>query len=86
VKLMRRFYKNLDTSKYGRLMTVAFWLFSVTCLILLATIVAINTGVISANLARVIEQVVGPVCALNVAILFYLGDQDAGMAQEAELE
>jgi hypothetical protein len=83
---MQRIYPNLPVAEYKKLMAIAFWLFSATCLILLAMVVGINTGAISVSIAKVMEQIIGPVCAINVAILFYLGDQDAGAATAAETD
>ncbi len=76
MRIMQMIYPNLDAATHGKMMRMAFWIFTGTCAVLLATIAGIQLGIISMSIAKVVEQGIGPVLALNIALLFYLGDQD----------
>lgn len=81
MRLMEWVYPNLRGKQFGKAMTGAFWLFVITTLILIATIIGIQAGTITPAVARVVEQGIGPIISINMVVLIYLADQNRRAVQ-----
>jgi hypothetical protein len=79
---MQWVYPNLRGEQFTKAMTGAFWLFVMTCLVLMVAITGIKVGAISAHLAALVEQGVGPLISANIVTLIYLADQNRRAAGE----
>lgn len=63
-------------------MKIAFWLFSLTCVALALTVAGLQLNTISEAAGSVIRQLMGPVLAINIGLLFYLADRDWSAAKQ----
>lgn len=73
---MQWVYPNLDINQYKKVLSFTFWMFSVTCLAMVAIILGMNTGAITPAVAGVMKDLIGPAIATNVVTLVYLADQN----------
>lgn len=73
---MQWVYPNLDIKQYKKVLSFTFWMFSVTCLAMVAIILGMNTGAITPAVASVMKDLIGPAIATNVVTLVYLADQN----------
>jgi uncharacterized membrane protein YhaH (DUF805 family) len=73
---MTKIYPNLTVTEHGKLMRLAFWLFSMTLMTLVIVLLGIQSGFIPRESSPLISAIIGPILATNVGLLCYLADRD----------
>ncbi len=81
MKLMQLVYPNLSVHQYGAMMQFVFWLFTGTTVFLALCLLAVKVGTVSPGMVAVAGQAIGPILAINVALLCFLANQDFRASQ-----